>query len=612
MTKYFVFFFIALIISLLTTPFIRTLARKLRILDLPSKRKVHKSPVPLLGGIPIFIAFNLTICLGILFNFEYLEKFSASQWISILISELIILGVGIYDDIKKVKPRTKFIFQIFAGSLLIIFGFGISHITNPFSGTTINLGIFGIPLTILWVVGITNALNLVDGLDGLAAGISFIACITIFGISFIHQNIGIALISIILAGSILGFLRYNFYPAKIFLGDSGSLLLGFLLAFLSLKGSSKGATLVSVLAPILALGLPIMDTLLTMMRRFLKSIHLNKFSLFKADKDHIHHRILSFGFSHQKAVIIFYGICALLCAFGFLFVIWGNHSSVLFVAAIIFASFIGVKSLNYKELKVLENGLFLPLYKTPLFNKKFFQTFIDLLFISLSYYVSFNLAFGAFGSHVKMLFVKTLPIILATKVVIFYLTGMYKGRWVHFNIENLIKLGKALFLSSLGSFIVLSTILGMRSFGGILFYVIDFYVLFSLVAGLRISYKVLDYFYNQGNGKKEKKVLIYGANGESSLFLNEIRYNGLRHYRPIGFVDDDQTKKGKSHHGYPILGTSKDLDNIFENNGFSEVILTDRKICSSKIKKLATLCKQRGIELKQLELKLEALPTHSH
>lgn len=626
MIKYFIFLFIALSISLITTPLIRTLARKLHILDFPTKRKIHKVPIPLLGGIPIFIAFNLTILVGIVFNFEYLPQFSVPQLISILISELVILGIGIYDDIKKVQPSIKFLFQIIAGSLLILFGFGITHITNPFSGAAINLGVLGIPLTILWVVGITNALNLVDGLDGLAAGISFIACITIFGISFIQQNIGIAFVSLILAGSILGFLRYNFHPAKIFLGDSGSLLLGFLLAVLSLKSSSKGATLVSVLAPILALGLPIMDTLLTMLRRFLKSINLidyangkgkknpqffKRFSLFKADKDHIHHRMLSFGFSQQKAVIIFYGLCSAICALGFSVVIWGNHNIILFLSAIIIASFIGTKSLNYRELKVLENGLFLPLYKVPLVNKKFFHAFVDLLFISLSYYLSFLLLLGTFGFRQKMLFIKTLPIILALKIIIFYLFRVYKSSWIHFSIESYIKIGKALFLSSICSILVLNTIIGMRAFGGILLFIVDFYILFSLVFGSRISYHLLNFFYNRGNHNKEKRVLIYGANGESTMLLNEISYNGLRNYSPVGFVDDNIDKKGKTHHGYPILGTFDDLDYIFANNGFSEVILSDRNIDSDKIKKLALLCRHKGVELKQLELKLEALPTYS-
>ncbi|GAH22654.1 unnamed protein product, partial [marine sediment metagenome] len=234
------------------------------------------------------------------------------------------------------------------------------------------------------------------------------------------------------------------HPSKIFLGDSGSLLLGFLLAILSIEGPHKGATIVAILAPVLALGFPIMDTLLSMIRRFLKPIHpvnyqnengklknlLSKgFSIFEADKDHIHHRLLKFGFSPRKAVIVLYGICAILCALAFVTVAWKNLNITLFLGAIAIASFIGIKSLKYREFKIFENGLLLPLFDIPLINKRIFKGFIDLLFISLSYYFSFLLIVGRFDIQAKTLFIKTLPMVLAIKIIIFYLSGLYKGLW---------------------------------------------------------------------------------------------------------------------------------------------------------------------------------------
>ncbi|MGB6680251.1 MAG: MraY family glycosyltransferase, partial [Candidatus Bathyarchaeia archaeon] len=244
--KYVLFFLIAAGISFAITPLIRLLAKKADIYDIPSERKIHSQPVPLLGGIPIFIAFNLTLLIGYLIHNIYIEEFLSSNWKSLLFCQIIILAIGIYDDIKRLEPGIKFLLQILVGVLLVISGFGIQNISNPITGHTIHLGFLSIFITILWVVGITNALNLIDGLDGLAAGTSLIASITIFTIAFFNQNIGIALIALIIAGAILGFLKYNFHPAKIFLGDSGSLLLGFLLAVFSIRGSSKGAILVTV------------------------------------------------------------------------------------------------------------------------------------------------------------------------------------------------------------------------------------------------------------------------------------------------------------------------------------------------------------------------------
>ncbi len=520
MMKYLLIFLISTSISFFITPLIRFIAIKLNILDFPSESKIHKKPTPLLGGIPIFVAFNLTIFLGILFNFEYLEKFYTSKWISIFIAQLIILGIGIYDDIKKTKPWVKFLFQILAGSLLIIFGFEITLMTNPFTGNSVHLGFLSIPITILWVVGITNALNLIDGLDGLAAGVSFIAGVTIFVISFFYQNIGVALISLILVGSILGFIRYNFHPAKIFLGDSGSLLLGFLLAILSIEGPHKGATIVAILVPILALGFPITDTLVSMIRRFLKSIRLvnyqNKngklksllskgFLIFEADKDHIHHRLLKIGFSQKKVVIILYGICVILCVLAFVTIAWKNLNITLFLATIIIASFIGIKSLKYREFKILENGLLLPLFDIPLINKRIFKCFIDLLFISLSYYFSFLLIAGRFDIQTKTLFIQTLPMVLAIKIIIFYLSGLYKGLWKYSSIEDLIKIGKTLIFSSFCPSLLLILIFGSKSFGGLIFFILDFYILLSLVFGSRISYRVINHRYNKKDTTELKR-----------------------------------------------------------------------------------------------------------
>ncbi|MFW9972597.1 MAG: hypothetical protein ACFFDF_20595 [Candidatus Odinarchaeota archaeon] len=623
MIKYLFYFSVSTAIAFAITPFIRILAKKAKILDFPSERKIHDKPIPLLGGLPIFFSFNLTMLLGYVLNNSNVKNFLLKNWKPLLACQIIILILGVLDDLKKLQPRLKFLIQIFVGCLLLLFGFGIHTISNPFTDGVIQLGIFSIPITILWVVGITNALNLIDGLDGLAAGTSLIVCTTLFGISFFYQNLYIAFVSLILAGSILVFLRYNFYPAKIFLGDSGSLLLGFLLAILSIEGSYMGATLVAVLAPVLALGFPIVETLLSMIRRLLRSVHIvdypskngkfkalffKGFSMFEGDKDHVHHRLLKLGFSQRRAVLILYALCAALCVFAFITVAFKNLNITVFLGAIFIAFLIGIRSLDYQEFKILESGLLLPLFNFPIINKKVFQAFLDLFFISVSYYLSFILVFKNFGGFEKNLFIQTLPIVLVLKIIIFYFSGLYKGSWYYTSVEDLLMVSKSLVLSSLGAIIILSLFFGLGSFGGLTFFVIEFYLLSTMIAGYRASYKVISSLYNRNSGNKKRKVLIYGAGHRGSVALKEMKYNGSYFFSPVGFIDDDSEKKGKVLHNCPILGSIDDIDQVVNNNDIAEIVISTDKIKKDKIRWLIDFSKQKGIVIRQFEFRFYEFP----
>jgi UDP-GlcNAc:undecaprenyl-phosphate GlcNAc-1-phosphate transferase len=623
MTKYFIYFFLSVSISLVLTPLIRLFAKKANIYDVPSERKIHRKPAPLLGGIPIFISLNLTLFIGYLLNNVYIKEFLAEKWKPLLLCQMIILALGIFDDIHKLQPRIKFLIQIFAGCLLLLFGIGIYVINNPFSGGLIHLGVWSIPITVFWVVGITNALNLIDGLDGLAAGASLIVCTALFGISFLFQNIGMSFVFLILAGSILGFLRYNFFPAKIFLGDSGSLLLGFLLAVFSIQGSYKGPTLVAVLVPILALGFPIMETFLSMIRRFLKSIHmvdiphkngkfkalfLNGFSMFEADKDHVHHRLLKLGFSQRRAVLILYGLCAALCFFAFLIVTIKNINITFFMGAVVIAFVIGIRSLKYQEFKILESGLLLPLFNFPVINRRVFQAFLDLFWISLSFYFSFILIFKNFGGSEKNLFIRTLPIVLVIKILIFYLSGLYKKSGFYANAEDLFMLLKSLVLSSLGCLFILGLVFGIGSFPGILFFLIDFYITATFIMGYRISYKLVHSLYNQNSGNKGKKGLIYGAGHRGSVALRELQNNGSTFFSPVGFIDDDISKRGKVFHNFPILGPVEDIEKFVSQNDVTEILVSTDKIQRERIGKLINFCRQKGIIMRQFEFRFYEFP----
>lgn len=298
-------FFVAILVSFISTPLVRKFARVINAIDVPKdERRVHKKPIPKLGGLAIYFGFIVALIL---------KKGPITRpETGILLGSLIIVIGGFIDDLLDLKPWQKLIFQIAGACTLIVFGIKISMITNPISNSNsyIKIGsILGIISTLIWVVGITNAFNLIDGLDGLAAGIGIISSSTMALIAFLNgqSRIEAQILSLILAGAILGFLPYNFNPASIFMSDVGSQLIGFLLAAISLEGAIKSASAVVIAVPILAFGLPIYDTIFAIIRR-----KINGKPIMQADKGHLHHRLLAMGLSQKQAVIIMYLISAVL------------------------------------------------------------------------------------------------------------------------------------------------------------------------------------------------------------------------------------------------------------------------------------------------------------
>jgi len=294
----------AFLISLAITPIIRRLAFRFGAVDCPGDRKVHSCLMPRMGGLAVYLAFTAAF----LFSAD-----SVSQPMTgLLIGGTLIMLLGLVDDIRDVSPRVKLMGQIAAAFVLVAFGIQVDFITNPFGGV-IPLTFFGIhwgiPLTVLWIVGITNAVNLVDGLDGLAGGLASIAAVTLAVVGWTNNEISVVAPAVILGAATLGFLKYNFHPAKIFMGDSGSQFLGFMLAGLSVVGLTKGAAVVSVFVPVLILGIPIFDTLFAIIRRY-----INNQPIFRADKEHLHHRLLDIGLTHRQTVVIIYGISCMLGA----------------------------------------------------------------------------------------------------------------------------------------------------------------------------------------------------------------------------------------------------------------------------------------------------------
>ena len=318
----------------LATPIVIRGAQWIGAMDVPEARKAHTTPTPRVGGLAVYLGFVAGLAFaafaaGVLF----IVPENAVYWRGLALAATGVMFIGLIDDLRGLSFRWKFAAQILAGVYVWQCGFRIDLVSSPLGGA-LELGWLSLPLTVLWIVGITNAVNLIDGLDGLASGIALITTVTVAVIAANAGALGVTAACVALSGALLGFLRYNFNPARIFLGDSGSMFLGFVLAVISVRGSQKGPTVVAVLLPLLVLGLPLMDTGVAIIRRIYRVgvraslleqgrgryILRNFHHVFLPDRAHIHHRLLDVGLSHRNAVLTLYVVALIFAAAAFVLV----------------------------------------------------------------------------------------------------------------------------------------------------------------------------------------------------------------------------------------------------------------------------------------------------
>lgn len=346
-------FLLAFITAFMMTPNSIKLAKKVGAVDVPKDgRRMHYKPMPKLGGIAVICGFLVSfIYLLITMSIEdpsRLDLFGEEQYAYKLIGYFIgilILGITCFiDDMKNIKPLTKLAGQLLAAIVVVAFGLRIGDFQFSFLSETGN-EIFSIVITIGWIIGITNAINLMDGLDGLSSGITLISCLSLLMIFALNESPLVAIIMITaLAGALSGFLPFNFNPAKTFIGDTGSNFLGFTLSVVSILGVAKTYTAVVIVLPIIVLGLPIFDTLCAIVRRIIKGKSLK--AVFQADKGHLHHRLVSKGFSQKQAVFILYGISATFGMFAVILLDSGVWKAVSFALMVIAVIALGYRSFS--------------------------------------------------------------------------------------------------------------------------------------------------------------------------------------------------------------------------------------------------------------------------
>ena len=331
MVIYIFLFLVSLGLVTVLTPLSIKVAGTIGAIDIPTERKVHKTPVPRLGSLAVVLAVALTLLLGALVN-VYIAGIMETNFVGIVAGSLVIVALGLWDDARNINPFIKLTGQLAAACVAVSMGVQFELASNPLVGEMrdyFDLGTLAFPLSVLWIVGLTNAMNLIDGLDGLASGIGLFTSVTLFLLSINIEAGHVTYVYITLAGATLGFLRYNRFPAKVFLGDTGSMFLGFSLGCLSTTGFQKSFTLSSFIIPVIIFGVPIFDSIMAVTRRYLRHK-----GLATADREHLHHRLIDLGLNQKQTVLLIYFVTVLLGIIAFAFTVQLNEYAAVVIVLI--------------------------------------------------------------------------------------------------------------------------------------------------------------------------------------------------------------------------------------------------------------------------------------
>ncbi len=586
---------IAFITSLILVPAVRWLCFKTGHVAIPRADRWHRQPTPTLGGIGMFLAFGLALVAVFIFGSD--KNIFVTRW-SIMVAVVIMFSVGLYDDFKHISPPVKLIFQILAATIVIFFG----NITIEF----FRWPIANILLTFFWLVGITNAINLLDNMDGLAGGV---ALITAGFLSIFFWRTGypeLLVLSLALCGSILGFLVFNFPPAKIFMGDSGSMFLGFTLAVLAIARHTQASNIFAIIGvPTLVLLLPILDTGLVSITRILRGQ-----SPTVGGKDHTSHRLVAFGFSERQAVLVLYGIAIVsgLASIGLEALDYDLSLVLIPILLIVLSLFVAylARMKMVTDAQDQTNGITRWIINLT-FKRRIFELIFDLLLIGVSYYLAFWTRFGLNMTAESMnLFLQSWPIVLGITYLALFFFGVYRGMWKYIGINDLLRYAGAAMVSGGMSWVVINLIFPTQPYTGDVFLLYILYLLIGLSAS-RSSFLILDRLYNRSFSNKQKEnVLLYGAEDAGEIALRWIQRNPSIGYSVVGFLDDDSLKWGSNIHGVSILGDLSKLEQFIQDKQVTGVIAsTDNLLHSPGGEILVSTCRSKGVWVRVLHLEFE-------
>ncbi len=594
------YFLISLFLCLILTPLVRRLALTHDFVAKPSEDRWHKRITPLYGGVAIYLSLvsPLLFTSGFIglpqaslhfFNHFFAKYSDTFFWLCMTW----FFFLGLWDDFNNLTPHSKLIGQIIGAAAFAFAGFRL----NWFSSLTIDTIV-----TMIWIVGIVNAFNLIDNMDGLCAGTGLIT--TLFFIQLLHHGT----ISVLcLSGALAGFLVYNFNPASIFMGDCGSMLIGFTLAAAGINYSAASSShdiLNSIMVPVIILSFPIMDTFIVTSVRILSG---RKASV--GGKDHTSHRLVSMGFSERESVLILYGVSLSAGVTAFFLTKNDSFSAPAIVVPFILAILLTgiyvsqIRIYDKKEFSVLREKKIPRILTNLAYRWQSFFVILDFFLISFSYYLAYRLRFD---NHKFVLFFRvflsSLPVVIICKFASFVYLDIYKTLWRQIGFSDLIDCFKASLAGSILSVTCVTYLFRFESFSKGVF-IIDFFLTFGLLIMGRGSFSLFTYISSKKQ-LKGSKIMIYGAGKCGELLIREIMANQDLQFNPVGFIDNDPDKKKKKVFGFKVFGNLDDLQQLAEIHNIAGVIVSIRYIDAEELDKLYNLCRHNNLFLKKFGLTL--------
>lgn len=583
--KYPFLFSVAFLATYFFTPLVRRAALAFHVVDQPTERRVHQRTVPSAGGVAVYLGFHLA-CAAVYFLpwSSFAGNIDKHWWQNYLFVSSFVLLFGLWDDVFGLKPIAKLVSQIALSLLMFHVGVRVGNVLWLSLPLSLDLA-----LTVLWFVGITNAFNLIDGLDGLAAGLAGIAALGIAASFLLRGLPGDALLLIGFSGACFAFLRYNFYPAQIFLGDTGSQFIGFTLAAIALSTSSKGTMLVSLGVPMLAIGVPIFDTALAVWRRSVRGVYLNgegqnNKGVLHFDLEHLHHRMLQRSGDQRKVAFALYLANALLVALGLSSILFVSHAHGIFLLAFLVGSYVVFRHVSHVELwdsgTAILNGFRRPSSKVL---AVILYPPLDLLLLGAALALVLGISrTGDTFFEIKQGFLAALPLWCVPPFLALFITGSYSRVWSRARVSEFFLLGAALIFGSLLS-AGLSLLLAAESrplsvTESLLFITLSVLLLTGLRALPRGVEDLMSWYGQRPGAEGEgRRVLLYGARERVLLYLNYRRaLLGSSEQLPtiVGLLDDDRNLRKRLVYGYRVLGGVAELSAVLQMLRVDEIVIT--------------------------------------